>query len=486
MQFRDIIKKETVGTIPTTYAYDANGNITAKTTGGQTQTYTYGNFNRLTSYNGTEIAYDVAGNPLNWVNGITEMTFSRHNLLTNVTANGTEITYDYDGYGKRIRKTVYGDPQEFYYCGDKLIARKDTIYPIGIGEETQYKYWYFLYDNTGVYGMVYDGETYLYSKNILGDITGLYQYIDGVGLIPQAVYEYDAWGACTVKTAFGNIDMDSFSIGNLNPFRYRGYFYDQETGFYYLQTRYYDPAVGRFLSPDNPDYLDYLSFGGLNLYAYCYNNPISYCDPSGHMPEWLQDTLKVLGAAAIVVSVTALTVATAGFAAYALGASAAMIGAITTGAAIGGLVAGGLEIGAQIYENGIDEMNLGSIAIESFAGSAYGAISGVASTTTSAALRLGMRGARVALGGLSTALHGINDGDSFGTIMSNVGTSIGEGILIQGAFTGLDAYTGKLSSAILQNYALDGALNFGTNQLLLMSGILVGKNVCHNRGLFKR
>ena len=74
-----------------------------------------------------------------------------------------------------------------------------------------------------------------------------------------------------------------------------------------------------------------------------------------------------------------------------------MIGAVTTGATIGGLVAGGLEIGAQIYKNGIGRMNLGAIAIESFAGSAYGAISGVASTTTSAALRLGMRGARVAL-----------------------------------------------------------------------------------------
>ena len=214
------------------------------------------------------------------------------------------------------------------------------------------------------------------------------------------------------------------------------------------------------------------------------NNPIMYADPSGHMPEWLQDTLKVIGAVGIVVGVTALTVLTAGVAAYALGASAAMIGAVTTGAAIGGLVAGGLEIGAQIYENGIDGMNLGAIAIESFAGSAYGAISGVASTTTSAALRLGMRGARVALGGLSTALHGINNGDSFGTIMLNVGVSIGTGILIQGAFAGLDAYTGKLSSAVLQNYALDGALNFGTNQLLLMSGILVGKNIWRNRGLF--
>ena len=251
-------------------------------------------------------------------------------------------------------------------------------------------------------------------------------------------------------------------------------------------TRYYDPELCRFISPDDVSYLDPSTINGLNLYCYCYNNPVNYSDVSGHSPEWVQDALKVLGAVAIVVGVTALTVVTAGVAAYALGASAAMIGAITTGATVGGLVAGGLEIGAQIYANGIDGMNLGTIAIESFTGSAYGAISGVASITSSAALRLGMRGARVALGGLSTALHGINNGDSLSTIMLNVGVSIGTGILIQGAFAGLDAYTGKLSSAILQNYALDGALNFGVNQLLLMSGILVGKNIWRNRVLFKR
>ena len=207
-------------------------------------------------------------------------------------------------------------------------------------------------------------------------------------------------------------------------------------------------------------------------------------DPSGHMPEWLQNTFIVLGAVAIVVGVTVLTVATAGAVAYALGAGATMIGAITTGATVGGLVAGGLEIGAQIYENGIYEMNLGAIAIESFTGAAYGAINGVASTTTSAALRLGMRGARVALGGLSTALHGINKRDSFGTVMLNVGVSIGTGILIQGVFVGLDSHTGKLSSANLKNYALDGALKFGALQLLLMSGILLSKSIWRNQGLF--
>ena len=220
---------------------------------------------------------------------------------------------------------------------------------------------------------------------------------------------------------------------------------------------------------------------GLNLYAYCGNDPVNYVDPSGRAAEWLQNTAKVLGAVLIVVGVTALTVATAGITAYVLGASAAMVGTIVTGAAIGGLVAGGLEIGAQIAENGINGMNLGAIAIESFVGSAYGAISGITSTTTSAALKAGMRGAIVALGGLSTALHGINVGSSFDTIMLNVGRSIGVGLLIQGGCVGIDAYTGRLTSAVLQNYALDGALKFGANQLLSMSGILIAKNVWRNR-----
>jgi len=270
----------------------------------------------------------------------------------------------------------------------------------------------------------------------------------------------------------------------LNPFRYRGYYYDRVLGLYFLTSRYYDPEIGRFISPDSLEYLNPENVNGLNLYSYCNNDPVNYSDGSGHMPELVQDIVKVLGAVAIVVGITALIVATAGTAAYVLGASATMIGTITTGATIGGLVAGGLEIGAQIYKNGIDGMNLGAIAIETLVGSTYGAISGVASTTTSAALRLGMRGARVALGGLTSALHGINNGDSYDTIMLNVGVSIGTGILIQGVFVGLDAYTGKLSSTILQNYALDGALNFGRSQVLLMLGILAGKNVWRNRGLF--
>ena len=92
-----------------------------------------------------------------------------------------------------------------------------------------------------------------------------------------ASYTYDAWGKVTSVT--NNTLLD---IGNLNPFRYRSYYYDTETSLYYLETRYYDPDVGRFISPDSIEYLDPTSINGLNLYAYCGNNPVMYSDPSGN------------------------------------------------------------------------------------------------------------------------------------------------------------------------------------------------------------
>ena len=88
-------------------------------------------------------------------------------------------------------------------------------------------------------------------------------------------YSYDAWGNHTIK-AYNK------TIANANPFRYRSYFYDTDTGLYYLKTRYYDPEVGRFINMDAVDYADPLTLGGLNLYSYCNNNPVIYIDPTGH------------------------------------------------------------------------------------------------------------------------------------------------------------------------------------------------------------
>ena len=96
-------------------------------------------------------------------------------------------------------------------------------------------------------------------------------------------YKYDAWGNCKILTASGVEITDSNNIGVLNPFRYRSYYYDTETNLYFLKTRYYDPEVGRFITIDDLSYLDPDTINGLNLYAYCGNNPIMRVDPTGHV-----------------------------------------------------------------------------------------------------------------------------------------------------------------------------------------------------------
>ncbi len=138
----------------------------------------------------------------------------------------------------------------------------------------------YQYDASGaIIGFTYypssgTASQYFFGKNAQGDVLCIY---DASGVL-MAGYAYDAWGACTVAYDHSIID-----VADINPIRYRSYYYDTETGWYYLQSRYYDPTVGRFISPDDPSLLgangDLLSF---NLYAYCSNNPVNYSDPSGH------------------------------------------------------------------------------------------------------------------------------------------------------------------------------------------------------------
>ena len=110
----------------------------------------------------------------------------------------------------------------------------------------------------------YNGQKYVYRKNLQGDIVAI---LDECGCT-RGTYEYDAWG---------NIIWQGGSeLLTINPFRYRGYYYDEETGLYYLNSRYYDPETGRFISPDSLKYLEPETCNGLNLYAYCGNNPVVY------------------------------------------------------------------------------------------------------------------------------------------------------------------------------------------------------------------
>ena len=145
---------------------------------------------------------------------------------------------------------------------------------------------YYLYDeNNNKYGFVYNGKYYYYQINLQGDVIGIYD--ENGQFVVQ--YAYDAWGKLlSVTGTLAN------TIGQINPIRYRGYYYDNETGFYYLQSRYYDPETGRFINADvilgaNDDIISY------NLFAYCSNNPINFSDPSGNLKIWSKIKEKVKG-----------------------------------------------------------------------------------------------------------------------------------------------------------------------------------------------
>ena len=157
-----------------------------------------------------------------------------------------------------------------------------------LAEQTgSYETWYF-YDESGVYGMRYAGADYIFEKNIFGDIVAIYNM--GTGAL-VGEYTYDAWGNILSQT--------NNTVTNANPFRYRGYYYDTETSMYYLNSRYYDPQICRFINADEPAMLlnSASTVGGANLYSYCNNNPIMYTDGTG---QWfLIDDLIAAGVGAI-------------------------------------------------------------------------------------------------------------------------------------------------------------------------------------------
>ena len=170
-----------------------------------------------------------------------------------------------DASGLRTSKAVGGVTTQYYWLGDKLQA-----------QSTGNDYLIFLYDEAGVpYGLIHKyGSTetkYYYEYNLQGDIIGI---ISDIGT-RVVTYQYSAWGE--LLSTSGSM---ASNIGASNPLRYRGYYYDSETGLYYLQSRYYDPVTGRFINADN-----YSSTGqgvlGNNMFAYCRNNPVSRKDASG-------------------------------------------------------------------------------------------------------------------------------------------------------------------------------------------------------------
>ena len=321
-----------------TYTYDAGGNILTKTeypftTGtldgltGTVVNYTYGNSNwkdLLTAYNGNAITYDQIGNPLTYYNGTTFTWERGRKLATATTADGTSISYKYNDSGIRTQKTVGGVATDYFLDGSKIIAEKT-------GNNTT---WYY-YDGDGTREAIeYNGNVYYYFYNAQGDVMGLYD--NNLNVVVE--YAYDSWGNTVSIT--GSL---ASTLGQDNPFRYRGYYFDSETNLYYLNSRYYDANTGRFINADDIDILD----GGKdhllenNIFAYCLNNPMIYSDDEG---EWVHLAIGAAVGAVAGIAGTALngergvSLVVAGLAGAASGALAAsgvgLIGQVVGGAAL--------------------------------------------------------------------------------------------------------------------------------------------------------
>lgn len=136
----------------------------------------------------------------------------------------------------------------------------------------------FMYDNNGNYfGFTYNGEAYYYVKNAQNDVVAILDSNKAV----VAKYQYDAWGNCTVRITGGlQSNFNNYLIARANPIRYRSYYFDSETGFYYLKSRYYSPEMCRFLNADGYASTDQGLLGS-KMFAYCLNNPVNFHDPSG-------------------------------------------------------------------------------------------------------------------------------------------------------------------------------------------------------------
>jgi len=195
-----------------------------------------------------------------------------------------EYYYNYQGirYKKKVSHSIrYGNNEEkvyeyfkiYYLDGNRIIKEEWRNLENQITNEIMY-----YYDIEGLVGIEYQGKKYDIVKDILGNVSKIMYKNRIIG-----EYEYDGWGKCVEKelSPEKNTEIDTFVLHN-NPFRYRGYYYDVETQLYWVSSRYYSPELCRWISPDSIEYLDPQSINGLNLYAYCNNDPVNYYDPTGH------------------------------------------------------------------------------------------------------------------------------------------------------------------------------------------------------------
>ena len=379
------------------YEYDGIGNITsvkkyAYTTGDvgttpqSTDTYVYdGNIkDRLITFNGTSISYDSMGCPTyynnktyTWDRG--KLTRIHRGYAQQPGSLYENCVFTYDAYGRRLSKSYTYDPNPastsdysytynttYDYDNSGRLIREYCVENYISGATTTREFVY-LYDETGIIGVMYNyngngSQAYYYRRNLQGDVIAIY---DQTGS-RKAEYAYDAWGNCKVTNS------TLYDLAYNNPIRYRGYYYDRETGMYYLNARYYNPQWRRFISPDDTGYLDPESVNGLNLYTYCNNDPVNYADHSGHI------------------------------------AFSAILISMAIGFGVGAAIGGAFEIGKQVVSNGwnASEWDWLQIARSTLGGGVAGAISAIPIPGTGFLSYLGT----FAIGGIASTLGGLVSG----------------------------------------------------------------------------
>ena len=304
------------------YTYDLGDNILKKerfvyndtTNPLETITYEYGDANwrdKLTAVNGNAIAYDAIGNPLS--DGTWTYTWQNGRQLQKMQKAGVTAEFVYNADGLRVQKTVNGVATKYTLHG------KNVVHMTSGADEL-----HFFYDAQNRPAVVvYNGTAYAYVKSLQGDIVAI---LDENGNTVVS-YGYDAWSAplwCTGELAE--------TLGKVQPFRYRGYVFDEETGLYYLRSRYYNPGWGRFVNADAEIAVE-AKLWDAKLFLYCANNPVRYTDDGGNsFWDVLADCGKALLVAAVVVAVVAVVIAaTGGGGGFALAAAG---GEIISGAAV--------------------------------------------------------------------------------------------------------------------------------------------------------
>ena len=285
--------------------YDTAGNIRSITRGGTTlksfgytnpswpdllTSVTSGSTTKDILYEGQTQTSDLpsSGNPITYYNGKDyAFTWTKGRQLASATVDGKQVSYTYDMSGVRSGKQVYTTSNQrtttYTYTtlsGKVMRQQWETRNSDDSVREAMQTLEFVYDDGSQPFAMIYnDGSTstlYYYVLNAQGDVIAL---LNANGTL-AASYNYGAWGNYSVHGADGKKTTDATFIGHINPLRYRGYYYDRETRLYYLQSRYYDFANCRFINADT-----YLSTGqgmlGHNMFTYCGNNPVNYCDSSG-------------------------------------------------------------------------------------------------------------------------------------------------------------------------------------------------------------